>query len=168
MADLLFEAGMEEVPARMIAAAEAELTERVVELLRRERLLGAEHEVHSYSTPRRLAVEVKGVLAHQPDAVREITGPAWAVAFKEGKPTPAANAFAKKAGATEEALRTAEFEEQFLRQTDLHSQVLDREGFKEKFLAETATRARFFKIVSPRGNILQRLFASAGARRPTC
>ncbi|MGB9028917.1 MAG: glycine--tRNA ligase subunit beta, partial [Acidobacteriaceae bacterium] len=63
MADLLFEAGLEEIPARMIAAAEAELTERVVELLRRERLLKDEHEVHSYSTPRRLAVQVNGVLA---------------------------------------------------------------------------------------------------------
>ena len=95
MADLLFEAGMEEIPARMIAGAEAELTERVVELLRRERLLGAEHEVHSYSTPRRLAVEVTGVLEHQPDAVREINGPAWGVAFKDGKPTPAASAFTR-------------------------------------------------------------------------
>jgi len=37
MASLLFEAGMEEIPARMIGPAEAELTERVVELLRRER-----------------------------------------------------------------------------------------------------------------------------------
>ncbi len=98
MADLLFEAGMEEIPARMIAAAEAELTERVVELLRRERLLGEEHEVHSYSTPRRLAVQVNGVLARQPDATREMTGPAWSVAFKEGQPTAAGQAFARKAG----------------------------------------------------------------------
>src|SRR5579875_3368615 len=104
MADLLFEAGMEEIRARMIAAAEAELTERVVELLRRERLLEDEHEVHSYSTPRRLAVEVSGVLAHQPDAVREMTGPAWAVAFKNGEPTPAAQAFARKAGVPVSAL----------------------------------------------------------------
>jgi glycyl-tRNA synthetase beta chain len=74
MASLLFEAGMEEIPARMIGPAEAELTERVVELLRRERLLAEEHEVHSYSTPRRLAVQVNGVLAEQPDATQEMTG----------------------------------------------------------------------------------------------
>jgi len=162
MADLLFEAGMEEIPARMIPAAEAELTERVVEMLRRERLLAEEHEVHSFSTPRRLAVEVKGVLAHQPDAVREMTGPAWGVAFKEGKPTPAANAFAKKSGAPETALLTAEFQSEFLRQTDLHSQVLDREGFKEKFLAEPETRTRFFKIVSPRGEYLAAIVRERG------
>jgi glycyl-tRNA synthetase beta chain len=104
MADLLFEAGLEEIPARMIAAAEAELTERVVELLRRERLLRDEHEVHSYSTPRRLAVQVNGVLARQPDARRETTGPAWSVAFKDGQPTAAAQAFARKAGVAVEAL----------------------------------------------------------------
>ena len=104
MADLLFEAGLEEIPARMIAAAEAELRERVVELLRRERLLAEEHEIHSYSTPRRLAVQVNGVLARQPDARREMTGPAWSVAFKDGQPTAAAQAFARKAGVEVAAL----------------------------------------------------------------
>ncbi|HEY1808205.1 MAG TPA: glycine--tRNA ligase subunit beta [Acidobacteriaceae bacterium] len=104
MADLLFEAGMEEIPARMIAAAQAELTERVIELLRRERLLSEGHEVHSYSTPRRLAVQVNGVLARQPDATREMTGPAWSVAFKDGQATAAGQAFARKAGVEVAAL----------------------------------------------------------------
>jgi len=40
MADFLLEIGLEEVPARMIAGAEAELGKRVSELLTRERLLG--------------------------------------------------------------------------------------------------------------------------------
>ncbi len=104
MPDLLFEAGMEEIPARMIAAAEKELTERVVALLQRERLLGEAHEVHSYSTPRRLAVQVSGVLDRQPDATERMTGPAWSVAFKDGQPTAAAQAFARKAGVSVEAL----------------------------------------------------------------
>ncbi|MGB9146686.1 MAG: glycine--tRNA ligase subunit beta, partial [Acidobacteriaceae bacterium] len=98
MPELLFEAGLEEVPARMIAAAEEELTQRIVALLRRERLLGEQHEVHSYSTPRRLAVQVSGVLVRQPDAAEQMTGPSWNVAFKDGQPTAAAQAFAKKAG----------------------------------------------------------------------
>ena len=105
MPNLLFEAGMEEIPARMIAAAEAELAERIVELLQRERLLAAEHEVHSYSTPRRLAVQVNGVLARQPDATQEMTGPSWAVAFRDGQPTAAAQSFARKAGVEIAALR---------------------------------------------------------------
>jgi glycyl-tRNA synthetase beta chain len=104
MPDLLFEAGMEEIPARMIAAAEKELTDRVRALLGRERLLSEAHEVHSYSTPRRLAVQVSGVLARQPDATERMTGPAWGVAFKDGQPTAAGQAFAKKAGVAVEAL----------------------------------------------------------------
>ena len=108
MPDLLFEAGMEEIPARMIAAAEAELTQRIVALLRRERLLGPEHEneheVHSYATPRRLAVQVGGVLERQPDATERMTGPSWSVAFKDGQPTAAAQAFARKAGVAVDAL----------------------------------------------------------------
>ena len=39
MPDFLFEIGLEEIPARMIAAAEAELGARVNDLLTRERLL---------------------------------------------------------------------------------------------------------------------------------
>jgi glycyl-tRNA synthetase beta chain len=105
MPDLLFDAGMEEIPARMIAAAEQELRERVTELLSRERLLGNEHNIRSFSTPRRLAVLVDGVLARQPDATQEMTGPSWSVAFKDGQPTAAAQAFAKKAGVEVGALR---------------------------------------------------------------
>ena len=105
MPDLLFEAGMEEIPARMIAAAESELRERVMNLLERERLLGSDHNIRSFSTPRRIAVLVEGVLARQPDATQEMTGPSWPVAFKDGQPTAAAQAFAKKAGVDVSALR---------------------------------------------------------------
>ena len=98
MADFLLEIGLEEVPARMIAGAEAELGKRVGDLLRRERLVGAEGKVATYSTPRRLAVLAEGVLARQADTEEQLTGPSWKVAFKDGAPTAAAQAFAKKAG----------------------------------------------------------------------
>jgi len=96
--NFLFEIGLEEIPARMIAAAQAELARRVQEVVTRERLVNADHEVHSYSTPRRLAVLVNGVSAAQADTQEQLTGPSWAVAFKNGEPMPAAHAFAKKAG----------------------------------------------------------------------
>ncbi len=98
MADFLLEIGLEEVPARMIASAEAELGRRVQELLTRERLLEDGAGVKTYSTPRRLAVLVEGVLASQADTEEKLTGPSWKVAFKDGVPTAAAEAFAKKAG----------------------------------------------------------------------
>lgn len=104
MSDFLLEIGLEEVPARMIAGAEAELGRRVNDLLIRERLLADTGKVTTYSTPRRLAVLVTGVLVSQADTQEQLTGPSWKVAFKDGVPTPAAEAFAKKAGVSVAAL----------------------------------------------------------------
>jgi glycyl-tRNA synthetase beta chain len=104
MADFLLEIGLDEIPARMIAGAEAELGRRVQELLTRERLLAEGGAVTTYSTPRRLAVLAQGVLAGQADTEEQMTGPSWKVAFKDGTPTAAAQAFAKKAGVAVTAL----------------------------------------------------------------
>jgi glycyl-tRNA synthetase beta chain len=98
MADFLLEIGLEEIPARMIAGAEAELGKRVNDLLARERLLGSGAKLTTYSTPRRLAVLAQGVELGQDDSQEQMTGPSWRVAFKDGVPTAAAEAFAKKAG----------------------------------------------------------------------
>ena len=124
MAEFLFEIGLEEVPARMIAGAQAELQRRVVAMLERERLVGVgdgeqSHDnlasgavimghprVKSFSTPRRLAVWVGEVAARQQDVAEEMVGPAVKIAYKDGVPTPAAMAFAKKAGVAVEALKT--------------------------------------------------------------
>jgi glycyl-tRNA synthetase beta chain len=104
MADFLLEIGLDEIPARMIAQAEAELGRRVHDLLTRERLLAEGGKVVTYSTPRRLAVLVEGVLAGQADTQEQLTGPSWKIAFKDGVPTGAAQAFAKKAGVEVSAL----------------------------------------------------------------
>jgi glycyl-tRNA synthetase beta chain len=96
MPDFLLEIGCEEIPARMIDAASQELSERVRALLTRERLLGG--EISSFDTPRRLALMASGIAAAQADVVEQVTGPSVNVAYKEGEPTPAAHAFAKKAG----------------------------------------------------------------------
>ncbi len=108
MSDFLLEIGLEEVPARMIAEAEAELGKRVSDLLKRERLLGEGGRVATYSTPRRLAVLAEGVLARQADTEEQLTGPSWKVAFKDGAPTAAAQAFAKKAGVAVADLKKVE------------------------------------------------------------
>ena len=106
MAKFLFEVGLEEIPARMIAGAEAEFSRRLVDLLTREKLIEAAHTVATYSTPRRLAVLVDGVIAKQPDGEDQVLGPASKIAFKDGQPTPAAQAFAKKSGVDVRALTT--------------------------------------------------------------
>ena len=97
MPALLLEIGCEEIPARMIAAASEELKKRVNDLLVREHL-SVGGEVSSLDTPRRLAVLAPDIAAAQPDVSEELTGPAVAIAFKDGQPTPAAHAFAKKVG----------------------------------------------------------------------
>jgi glycyl-tRNA synthetase beta chain len=96
MPDFLLEIGCEEIPARMIAAASSELRERVSALLSRERL--AAGEITHFDTPRRLTVMVSGIPAAQADVTEQVTGPSVNVAYKDGQPTPAAHAFAKKAG----------------------------------------------------------------------
>ncbi len=96
MPDFLLEIGCEEIPARMIDAASAELRQRVEALLTRERLTAS--EVTSFDTPRRLAVQGQGIAGSQDDVVEQITGPSVSVAYKDGQPAPAAHAFAKKAG----------------------------------------------------------------------
>jgi glycyl-tRNA synthetase beta chain len=106
MPDLLLEIGLEEVPARMIAGAEAELLKRTLALLTREQLIDPGTTANSYSTPRRLAVLVHDVKTQQSDIAEETTGPAVKIAFKDGVPTPAAEAFARKAGVSVEALKT--------------------------------------------------------------
>jgi glycyl-tRNA synthetase beta chain len=96
MPDFLLEIGCEEIPARMIGAASQELRDRVATLLNRERLSGG--EVTHFDSPRRLAVMAAGIAASQADVVEQVSGPSVNVAYKDGQPTPAAHAFAKKAG----------------------------------------------------------------------
>src|SRR5260370_3322391 len=96
MPDFLLEIGCEEIPARMIDAASQELRERVAALLGRERL--AAGEITCFDTPRRLTVMVSDIAAAQSDVTETVTGPSVSVAYKDGQPTPAAHAFAKKSG----------------------------------------------------------------------
>jgi glycyl-tRNA synthetase beta chain len=96
MPDFLLEIGCEEIPARMIDAASQELRDRVAALLVRERLGGS--GITTFETPRRLAIIAPGLASAQEDVTEQVTGPSAHVAYKDGQPTPAAHAFAKKAG----------------------------------------------------------------------
>ncbi len=96
MPDFLLEIGCEEIPARMIDDAETNLGVRVAKLLLDQGLLPATATVPTLSTPRRLAVWANGISAAQPDVTEQLTGPSLTVAYKDGQPTPAAHAFAKK------------------------------------------------------------------------
>jgi glycyl-tRNA synthetase beta chain len=98
MAEFLFEIGLEEVPARMIAGAQAELQRRITSMLCAQNLMAAADVVlaRSYSTPRRLSVFVPNVFERQADSSAKAWGPSAKIAFKDGQPTTAAEAFARK------------------------------------------------------------------------
>jgi glycyl-tRNA synthetase beta chain len=97
MPDFLLEIGCEEIPARMIDAASRELRERLHALLQRERL-DPSGAISHLDTPRRLAVLASGIPVSQPDITEQVSGPSAQIAYKDGQPTPAAHAFAKKVG----------------------------------------------------------------------
>jgi glycyl-tRNA synthetase beta chain len=105
MPDLLLELGLEEVPARMIDAAEAELGRRVEQLLGREYLGHGRPQV--FSTPRRLAVLVS-VEPRQPDEMIKQLGPPVSAAYKGGQPTKAAEGFAEKMGISVDQLQVTD------------------------------------------------------------
>ena len=98
MPDFFLEIGCEEIPARMLDDATAELARRVGDLLAREALASGTAEMETFATPRRVGLSVKNLPLSQPDITEQLVGPSLKVAFKDGKPTSAAEAFAKKAG----------------------------------------------------------------------
>lgn len=81
----------------MIEGASRDLRDRLTALLQRERLEPTA-ALASLDSPRRLAVVASGIPAAQSDVTEQVTGPSAQVAFKDGQPTPAAHAFAKKVG----------------------------------------------------------------------
>lgn len=96
-APFLLEIGSEEIPARFIPDSAAELEARLVGALREAHL--AVDGVRVLATPRRLALLIDRLALAQPDRELEIKGPPVTVAFDAaGRPTPAAEGFARKAG----------------------------------------------------------------------
>jgi glycyl-tRNA synthetase beta chain len=105
-ASLLLEIGVEELPASYVDAALAALPEIVRKKLADARLTHG--DVKSLGTPRRLSVLVHGLATRQLDLDEEVVGPPEAAAFKDGKPTKAAEAFAAKLGADVASLTVVE------------------------------------------------------------
>ena len=103
MADFLLEIGVEEIPARILDGAREELKERLTKLLNDEGIDaplrdGSIGRMEAFSTPRRLSFIAYGILDAQADVEEQLTGPSVGIGYKDGVPTAAAEAFAKKAG----------------------------------------------------------------------
>jgi glycyl-tRNA synthetase len=103
-ADLLFEIGVEELPAGDVDAALDYLRAAAPRLLSDARL--THQGVDVYATPRRLTVVARQVAPRQHDLEQILKGPAVERAFDaEGKPTKAAEGFARGKGVRVEDLQ---------------------------------------------------------------
>jgi len=107
MSDLLLEIGTEEIPAKFMPPALAELAQLAKDRLEEERI-GYE-EVITWGTPRRITLMVKGLADMQSDLEEEVRGPAVKAAYDaEGNPTKAVIGFAKGQGVEVDSLITKE------------------------------------------------------------
>lgn len=130
MPDFLLELGLEELPASFVRSGLESLGATAKELLAHHRLDAVSFEVHG--TPRRLALRVLALPAAQPDREEVVTGPPASVAFKDGKPTKAAEGFAKKNGVSLDAL----YEETSERGTYVAAKVFEKGRSTADVLAE--------------------------------
>ncbi len=97
MSDLLLEIGLEEVPAKFMPPALAELKQMAETQLKEQRI--QYDEVATYGTPRRIVLLVKNLADKQEDLEEEAKGPAVKAAYDaEGNPTKAALGFARGQG----------------------------------------------------------------------
>ncbi|MDJ1184618.1 glycine--tRNA ligase subunit beta [Roseofilum casamattae] len=96
MSTFLLEVGTEELPADFLSSAIAQWRDRIPSTLAEQFLEPT--DISIYNTPRRLAVTIDGLPPQQSDREEEIKGPPAKAAFKDGKPTKAAEGFAKKQG----------------------------------------------------------------------
>jgi glycyl-tRNA synthetase beta chain len=93
MATFLLEVGTEELPASFLDETFAQWRSHIPASLD-EHFLTSD-AIHIYGTPRRLAVLITGLPLQQPDREEEVKGPPAQAAFQKGKPTKAAEGFAR-------------------------------------------------------------------------
>ncbi len=104
MSDLLFEIGTEELPAGFLKPVLKQLKEK---LTTKAKELHLDYgSVQVLGTPRRLALLVEGLAERQPDSREELLGPSVKAGMDEnGKPTKAAEGFARSKGVPVEDLQ---------------------------------------------------------------
>ncbi|MBW1817922.1 MAG: glycine--tRNA ligase subunit beta, partial [Deltaproteobacteria bacterium] len=98
VAELLLEIGTEEIPSGYLEKGLSEFRRLAEESLKENRIDRA-GGLFTFGTPRRLVLIGKAIAEKQEDLVQEVTGPPVGVAYDEqGRPTKAAQGFARKQG----------------------------------------------------------------------
>jgi glycyl-tRNA synthetase beta chain len=105
--DLLFEIGTEELPPASMQLLRDALQQEFLSGLNRAGLIHG--DCTAFATPRRLALLVKSLATLQPDRTTDRRGPALQAAFDAaGKPTKAAEGFARSCGTSIDQLERLE------------------------------------------------------------
>ena len=104
--DLIFELGVEKIPAGYFAPAIVYMEEKLNKSLGDARLKFDRFKI--WGAPRRLALGLWGLDDHQPDVEEEIVGPPVSAAYaSNGYPTKAATGLAGGQGVSLSDLKTA-------------------------------------------------------------
>ncbi len=99
--NVLFEVGLEEMPARFIAETEKQLIDRTINWLEENRL--TYQSLKTFITPRRFAIQIIDLIDKQEDLETEVRGPAKKIALDQaGDWSKAAIGFTKGQGASVE------------------------------------------------------------------
>jgi glycyl-tRNA synthetase beta chain len=97
MSDFVLEIGAENIPASYVPPAIEQLRADAAAMLARTRIVY--QDIYATGTPRRLTLVVRGLASKQSEGEEVVTGPPASRAFgADGKPTPAAEGFARAQG----------------------------------------------------------------------
>lgn len=106
--DVLLEIGVEELPASDVDDALAQLKVLAPQMFEDLRL--SYKKLHIFATPRRLVIQATKVSPRQPDDEFVAKGPPAVAAYRDGKPTKAAEGFARSKGLDVSDLRLEEID----------------------------------------------------------
>ena len=141
-AELLFEIGCEEIPARMATESATMLRRLFLEALAARDVACPDLQV--YVTPRRLVLHAPGLPLAQADRREEKKGPPVAAAYdKDGNPTKAATGFAASLGLTMEQLRRVPGPKGDYLYADVHIPGQALKDFLPQLLSELVAALRF-------------------------
>lgn len=108
-AELFLELGTEEIPAGFIPQALNDIQKLLCKELEKARIEYG--EIRTFATPRRLTISILDVARLQQRQELELTGPPARIAFDaDGKPTKAAEGFARTNGVSVDELKTIDTE----------------------------------------------------------
>ena len=123
---LLIEIGTEEIPARFLPPAIADLKEIAARVFGEYRI--GYKTISTYATPRRLSLLVAGVGPAQRDSAREVFGPSKKAAFDDnGNPSKAALGFAQSVG-----MKVSDLKIKMKGKAEYVAAVLEEKGLETK------------------------------------